>query len=320
MLKLPDNLGINFGVNPVDRVLPVLAVENIGSTLQELNARATQFVKGQEYVAHVLSKVDDKAYLVKVDNAVLKMELGNAAQTGQTLQLRYMQDSPVPTFLLAPTIAKSTESTTQLSPAATLLGQYLKEAESSGVSNRYEATAVVTHSPKNPPVIAQDLKQTISNSGLFYESHLNEAVQGQRPMAALIQEPQNQHNTQIASLMAQQLATMENQRISWHGEVWPGQKMDWDIHFQDRQSAEEGAHQESFNEESRPVSSELTLHLPNLGSVTARLNVADGHMRINISAQQASTLDLLKGDSHSLAKSIKDNGLKLDALTVVLDE
>ena len=318
MLKLPDNLGINAGVNPVDRILPVLAVEKIASPLQELNARVTQFIKGQEYIAQVMTKVDDKAYLVKVDNAILRMELGNAAKSGQTLLLRYMQDSPVPTFLLAPSIPKSTESNTKLSSAATLLGQYLKDAENSGVSTRHEATAVVTHSPKNPQIIAQDLKQSIGNSGLFYESHLNEMVQGQRSLAAVMQEPQNQNGVQIANLMSQQLAALENQRISWHGEVWPGQKMDWDVNLPDRSpSKDTDAQHES---EDRAITSKITLHLPNLGKVTAKLNLADGRMRINIFAEQVATMDTLKVESGNLSQAMTLNGLKLDALTVSRDE
>ncbi len=315
MLKLPDNLGINSGIDPVARVLPVLAVDSVGSALQELSDRATQFVKGQEYLAQVVSKVDDKTYLVKVENTVLKMELGTAAQAGQGLSLRYMQDSPVPTFFLNPSLPKIPESTAELSSAATLIRQYLKEAESTGVSGRHEVNAVVTHAPKDPQIIAQDLKQAISNSGLFYESHLNEMMQGHRSIASLMQEPQNQSGAQVASLISHQLSTLEHQRISWHGEVWSGQKMDWDVYLQDQQPPEDDQ-QQTQPEESRPVASEITLHLPNLGKVTAKLNLAGGRMRIDILAEQAPTLDMLKSQTRSLTQAITNNGLQLDALTV----
>lgn len=314
MLKLPDNLSIGTAVNPVARVLPVLATDNIGSAMQELNARAFSFVKGQEYLAQVMTKLDDKAYLVKVDQTMLKMELGTEARAGQTLLLRYMQDSPIPTFLLAPPTAKSSGAATELSPAAQLIGRYLKEAESAGASTRHEATSVVTHSPKNPQLMAQDLRQALSNSGLFYESHLNAMMQGQRTVAALMQEPQNHHNAQIATLMAQQLAVLDNQRLSWHGEVWPGQKMDWDVHLQERPNAEEFEQQDL--DESRLFASEITLHLPNLGKVTAKLSLVGEHVRINILAEQTATLDTLKNKSDHLTQAMTDSGLQLDALTV----
>lgn len=320
MLKLPDNLSFNSGVNPVDRTLQVLSVERVSSPLHELQARAMQFVKGQEYIAQVMAKVDDKAYLVKVDNALLKMNLGNAAQTGQTMLLRYMQDSPVPTFLLSQNLQKTPETDTKLSSAATLLGKYLKEAESSGSVLRTHTPGVVTQTPHNAQIVAQDLRQAISRSGLFYESHLHEIVQGQRAPASVMQEPQNQPGTQIAQLMAQQLAAMENQRITWHGEIWPGQKMDWDVNLHDQPDSESRNGQEAREGDFAPVSSEITLHLPNLGKVTAKLHIAGGSLRINLLAEQAATLGVLKSESKALSNALSGSGLKLDELTVTPDE
>ncbi len=118
MLKLPDNLSISPGPVPVGRVIPVLAVDNIGATLQELNARATQFVIGREYTAQVVSKVDDRAYLVKVDNAVLKMELGDTAQAGQSINLRYIKDGPAPTFFFMPQVTAPAEGSPEISQGA----------------------------------------------------------------------------------------------------------------------------------------------------------------------------------------------------------
>lgn len=395
ILKQPALEGLNAGINPVARVMQVLAVERIGSNAQQLGDRATQFVKGQEYIAQVLSKVGGSTYNVQVDGAILKLDLGTAAQAGQTLQLRYlqdsptrtfvlgqssgidpktaqlvrgqeylgqvlsrlgdttysvkvdaggpngivlkmelgsaaqagqkltlryMQDSPVPTFFLSQTPAKNDGTSTILSPAASLIGQYLQKAEGEGVSARFEATSVVTHSPKNPQVMAQDLRQAVSSSGLFYESHLGEMVQGNRTLAAVMQEPQNQANSPVAALMAQQLAILENQRMSWHGEVWPGQKMEWDVYLQQRDAAGEDSQQAAEADEQRPISSELTLHLPYLGTVSARLTLADGRMRISILAEKAETLTALTSQRQSLAEAITNNGQQLDALMVARHE
>ena len=333
MLNKPDILGNKISINPVSRIMPVLAVDSIGSTAQELGDRATQFVKGQEYFAHVLSKVGDATYNVKVvggdlkgvilKDIALKMELGSAAQAGQTLLLRYMHDSPVPTFLLVPTPTNIAGSSSDISPAAHLIGQYLKQAEGDGVSTRFKATAVVTHAPNNSQVMAHDLKHALSNSGLFYESHLSDFVQGNQTLAAIRQEPQNQISLPIAALMSQQLAILENQRMAWHGEVWPGQKMDWDVYLQQRDTAGEDSQWSSNgsqDDETRPIFSEMTLHFPHLGKVSARLSLVDGRMRINILAEQSQTLDILKNKSQSLAEAIVKNGQQLDALTVVRHE
>jgi len=318
MLKLPDNLSISPGPVPVGRVIPVLAVDNIGATLQELNARATQFVIGREYTAQVVSKVDDRAYLVKVDNAVLKMELGDTAQAGQSINLRYIKDGPAPTFFFMPPVTAPAEGLPEISQGARLIGQYLQEAEKNQVSNKYEAAAIVTHSPKEPLAVAHGLKQAISNSGLFYESHLNEMLQGGRSVAAIMQEPQNQHQTlsQIAALTSQQLAVLEQNRINWHGEVWPGQMMDWDVYAEPRDK-ERGETADVQREDSeRPVVSEVRLDFPSLGVVAAKLTIINGYVSINLRAEQDATMDELRNKSRALTQAINSTGLKLDGLII----
>lgn len=329
MLKLPDIAG----VNPVSRVMPLLVVESIGSIAQELGDRATQLVKGQAYFAHVLAKVSDTTYTVKVEGTdikgealkdiVLKMDLGNTAKAGQTLSLRYMHSDPVTTFLLTPPPSNIAGSTTEISAAANLIGNLLKQAESEGVPSRLQAVDVITQSPNNPKVMAQDLKHAVSSSGLFYESHLSDLLQGNQTLAALKQEPQNQLNPPIAGLMSQQLAVLENQRMSWQGEVWPGQAMNWDVYLQPENVTDEGdqAQANAGNAgEDRPISSEMTLHLPNLGTVSAKLILIDGRMRINIIADQSTTLETLRNQRRSLAEAITKNGQQLDTLTVVSHE
>jgi hypothetical protein len=374
MLKQPDITGIN----PVSRVMPVLVVESIGSTAQELGDRATQFVKGQEYFARVLSNVGGTTFAVKVDglglkgtdikaidpkatdsqttdtktidtkstdvkssnlnntnlkstdnkgssptDVLLKMDLGASAKTGQTISLRYIHSDPVPTFLLTPAPTNVAGSTADISAAASLIGNYLKQAESDGVSTRLQATAVVTHAPGNAQAMAQDLKHAVSSSGLFYESHLSELLQSNQTLVAIKQEPQNQNGSNLAALMSQQLAVLENQRMSWHGEVWPGQNMNWDVYLQPRDVIDDDGTWSSNTsqvDEDRPISSEMTLHLPHLGTVFAKLTLIDGRMRINIQADQLETLDALKNQRQSLAEAIVKNGQQLDALTVVQNE
>lgn len=328
ILKQSDNAS----VQPVARIMPVLAVENIGSVVQELGDRATQFVKGQAYFAHIISKINDTAYSVKVDVAdpkngltqevILKMELGSAVKAGQTILLRHLHNSPVPTFLLAPPLSSSASntagSTTDISSTASLIGQTLKQAESDGVSSRFQATAVVTHSPNNAHVVAHDLRKAVTGSGLFYESHLSDLVTGNQTLAAIKQEPQNQSNSPLTALMSQQLAILEHQRMSWHGEVWPGQNMDWDIYQESRNQDESDQWlSEPQAAEDRPISSELTLHLPHLGKVSAKIILVDGRMRINILADQPQTLEMLNQQRLGLAEAIERNGQQLDALTLI---
>jgi len=320
-IKPPDNIA----VYPVGRIVPVLATDSIASNTQSVAARAMQLVLGREYFAQVLAKVGDSSYQVKVDTGglegvILKMELGASVQAGQTLLLRYMQHNPVPTFLLAAN-SSTAGSTTDLSSAAKLIGQYLQTAAAAGVSSRHEASSVVSLNPNNPQLLAQDLKQALSGSGLFYESHLSGLLQTKESLASIRQEPQNQAGTPIAALLSQQLAILENQRIAWQAEVWPGQKMDLDVYLQPQVDKEAQQPQAALAAvEARAISSELTMHLPQLGAVTARISINAGRMRVNIIAEEPAALALLRSGRQSLAEAISRNGQQLDALTVMHHE
>jgi Flagellar hook-length control protein FliK len=317
------------GINPITKVSPVLAVDPVASLIQELDNKPQQYVKGKEYQAQVLSKLGDGTYAVKIklDNeakdALIKIDLaksdaGIAAKPGQTLMLRYLHANPVPTFLSVSKVNIPTGSTTDISATAKFIGNILNQASNDGVTARYEASAIVTQLPNNAQIVAHDLKQAIKTSGLFYESHLNNLVNNNHTLSAIKQEPQNQANVQLTSLVSQQLTILENQHISWQGQVWSGQKMDLDVYF--KKDTEESKQQQLFAQQEivqkRPIYSEMTLHLPSLGKVTAKLSLSDGRMRIGLLAEQGQAMSILKDHKQALAKSIEKNGQQLDALTV----
>jgi hypothetical protein len=324
-----NKVEIANGINPISKVSPVLAVDPVASLIQSVNDNAQQFVKGNEYQAQVLSKLEDGTYAVKVklDNeakdTLIKIDLaksdtGITAKPGQTLMLRYLYTNPVPTFLSLSTVNIPTGSKTDISATAQLIGKILNQATNDGVSARYEASAIVTQLPNNSHIVAQDLKQAIKTSGLFYESHLNNLVNNNHTLTAIKQEPQNQANVQLTNLVSQQLTVLENQHISWQGQVWSGQKMDLDVYF--KNDSEEFKQQQFLAQqeavENRPIYSEMTLHLPTLGKVTAKLSLSDGRMRIGLFAEQGQAISILKDHKQTLAKSIEKNGQQLDALTV----
>ena len=324
-LHLPDIVS----VQPVAKIMPVLALDNIGSVPQEIGDRARQFVKGQDYFAHVLAKVGDNTYQVSIESSkdnsagvkaealkalLVEMALGTSAKVGQKLLLRLMNNSPLPTFMQVANPSHATENVADISTAANLIAQSLKQAEREGQTTRLQATSVVTQHPNQPQRMAHDLKQAISQSGLFYESHLNHLVSGQQSLSAIQQEPQNQNGTQSASLMSQQLAVLEHQRIAWQGEVWPGQPMSWDIY---QTPNEQNAPWASTPEgEDKTIASELTLHLPNLGKVSAKISISNGQMRIHLAAEQSQTLHTLSEQKQALLSAITKNGQQLDVFTL----
>ena len=108
--------------------------------------------------------------------------------------------------------------------------------------------------------------------------------------------------------------------MSWHGEAWPGQKMDWDVYqHQSQSNGNQLTNKQQENKDSA-IFSDITLHFPHLGKVSARISLADGRMRVNILAEQPDTLDMLSAKRLSLAEAIGKNGQQLDSLTVTRHE
>lgn len=214
-------------------------------------------------------------------------------------------------------LLKKLVSTADVSATAQFINQSLKQAEAAGVAGKYMATSVLTQTPTLANVVSQQLKMAISNSGLFYESHLQEFVEGHRSLAELKQEPQNKLHSLMQSLLPQQLHILEHQRLSWHGEVWANQRMDWDIYIQNQQNKEHPSY--ANEDEQAAIASDLTLHLPHLGKVTAKISLRDGRMRIAFLAEQENALRLLKEKSPALASAFESNGQRLESLTLTRD-
>ena len=117
---------------------------------------------------------------------------------------------------------------------------------------RDRANGVVTQQPQNPQQLSLDLKNALQRSGLFLESHLAEVVAGKRTIESMRPELQNlannTPNTVLNTLPAQQLAALEHQRLSWHGEIWQNQTMDWDVTFDEpREHAEQSGQDETLS-------------------------------------------------------------------------
>ncbi|MCB5188012.1 flagellar hook-length control protein FliK [Methylobacillus caricis] len=331
------------GIAPLARVTPVLATEEIANTNQDQNFRAGQLVKGQSYFAQVVSRLQPGVFQVDVQGTSFKMELGQQANIGQQMMLRYVQDNPVPTFRMLGQSAGQAEAlvakplnsplatpllqgsandgvTTALSAGARILSQQLAQAANGETSQTVAAQTVLTHAPQMPRILAHDLQRAIVNSGLFYESHLEQFAANKLPLSVIMQEPQNQPGAAAESMINKQLAVLENQRFQWQGEIWPGQKMDWQVQLHEERLDADGHASNTDNSEDAPVSSNLKLELPGLGNVTANIFVHEGHLRVRIAAGDADAVATMQSALPALAEALTTQGQVLDVLTVVQDE
>ena len=153
-----------------------------------------QWTPGQRLPAHVLASLPNGRFEVKVGDQVLDLNLPRNTQPGATLDLTYVSSSPRLTFALTRDLSTALPANSQvaLSDAAKFLGSLLQKGavEPGQAQQTARLAPVVAAPPAAAADFAQSLKQAVAQSGLFYESHQVQWLNGQRPLSALLQEPQ----------------------------------------------------------------------------------------------------------------------------------
>ena len=210
-------------------------------------------------------------------------------------------------------MAGQTASQVDLSNPAKQLQRWLSSSMFQQQATALHAHTIVSHSPQKPQVLAQDLKHALDSSGLFYESHLKDATLGSRPWHQLLQEPQNKPNFLPPEMVAQQLQVLEQQRLVWHGEIWPGQTMQWEI--SERESSAHSADDPTLN----AIQSNLKLKLPRLGEVSVRITMVNGRFAIRVQPEESVALTTLQSARSQLAVSLQSAGLTLESLQIASD-
>lgn len=302
-------------IKEVGKILPVLGVENVGSSTQERASNARNFLVGHVYQAKVLEKVG-QFDLVKVDNQVLKMQLGDSGKLGATLALKFLQANPTPTFSLNQAHTFGQEAKTHLSQTGQLIGKLLQQAQAQGVTARYQADGVVTNNPMFVAQFANDLKQAIRQSGLFYESHLQALSEGDGVLESLKQEPHNAQRQPLTTIVSQQLSLLDTQKFAWSGEVWAGQQMQLDVVPNVTRNTEDENAEEEGTGEDAPIQSTLALSLPKLGDVKAVINLRDGKLQVQLLAKEKATRESMQLKRQALNHALSANGQSVESLTV----
>ncbi|MFM9913481.1 MAG: flagellar hook-length control protein FliK [Methylophilaceae bacterium] len=167
-----------------------------------------QLVPGQKVPAFVLASLPNGRFQVQVEDSTLDMNLPRGTQVGDNIELVYVSDKPKPTFTLLSDLVKtgpqSPSNTVNLSQTGklvtTLLQQLPQQTTAQAATTGNAANAATTALTNTAPIIpgappateqfASVLRDAVSQSGLFYESHQAQWATGQRSLETLLQEPQ----------------------------------------------------------------------------------------------------------------------------------
>ncbi len=396
-----------------------------------------QWTPGQQIPAHVLSSLPNGRFQVQVGDQMLDLNLPHNTQPGETVQLTYVSNSPRLTFALLRDVASSASpnEAVALSSTAKFIGNLMQgqmaRPAPGGAAGEITMPLVLAAAPAETVAFAQALRASVSQSGLFYEAHQVEWLNGERSQASLRMEPQGQlapllqpapsapelpqpqpltqlelvsieqvlfqpvspqqqpepaqmqasgsaqqlpeamplHSTepfqqpsllpqlssqhpldsaaqshtdiftaatllpsslhamgipgrlstveggvhpQAVPLVQQQLQTLDSRQVTWQGQVWPGQVMHWTI------NEDQSRHGQSGQGEDTAASwhTRLSLQLPNLGGVSAKLAFVNGAVQLDISAKNSISVAMMRQRQTDLAERFAGSGLQLSGVTI----
>jgi hypothetical protein len=342
-------------VKAVGPAEPVSRAEPVADTRQEAFRRTLAAMIGKSTYAEVLSRLNDGSFLVKVAGTQARMQMPAGVAAGDTVPMTVLAASPRPTFQIGggpvvqaawdfaagaadlrtgqatragpaplpgatPAATESPSGTASLSAAARIIASVLHAVEGAPATATLRGTApLVGATPPPPAQLAQHLEQLISQSGLFYESHVAEWAEGKRSLPELAREPQMRatpgvpaHDPETAGMINMQLASHEQARVAWHGELGAGQPLEWELH-RDAPDQPGGRDDDGAAPAWR---SGLRLRLPLLGEIAATVVIAGDQLHIGLEAGSDDGCGALRAHAPALASALEAAGIALDTLQI----
>lgn len=125
-------------------------------------------------------------------------------------------------------------------------------------------------------------------------------------------KPASVVDANAAQMIRMQLDTLEQRKVVWQGEFWPGQKLEWEV----EDKTPRKRHSESVPAAERSWQSVLRVNLPLLGPVTATMRLAGENVQVQIGAGNEDAMSLLRQFGPELASALETAGARLDFFTV----
>jgi hypothetical protein len=237
-----------------------------------------------------------------------------------------------------------------LSMTGKLINQLVQAAPQQATLATISKVPLVNTPEVDSGALAKALQSGVSTSGVFYESHLLQWAEGTLNAETLGKEPQanfpvqskpvltdpnaapnaaltnNQEKTNLIAardtsnatlslpkeaipIIQQQLQTLEQQRFVWQGELWPGQTMQWEV-------SRDSAGQEKNQQQEPTWQSAVHFELPELGAISAQLQLTGAQLRLTVNTPNAATASRLQSHANELTDALDNAGTKLEALLI----
>lgn len=305
--------------------------------VQPVGRAAAVSLADLEIGTHVSALIElvraDGSARARIDGQMVDLRLPFNARAGDQIALRVAAREPQLRFVLEHEPEPAARGTS-LSETARFITALLAESEKLPVTATPVAgTPLLDSAPVEARAIAIALKSALADSGIFYESHQAQWVEEERPLAALLREPQSQlepldttagsdsmpagtpqlkelpvHRDAL-NMVRQQLETLETQQLVWQGTLWPGQPIEWQV-GEDRSQARDSS-------DEREWQSRVKLTLPRLGGIDAALSVSSHGVRVNLRAADADSAAMLEQNRPALREALVKAGVQPLGIGVV---
>lgn len=204
---IPSDVASRLQVSADAALRPVAQTQEIADKLSGL-------IAGQKVMAEIQAMLPNGTYRAMINQRSITLALPFSAKSGDALELQVTENDGKLAFAVLSRPDGGAGKTGAESASATLsrTGQLISNLfAGAGRAQNNGAAAVPLNGNQpiagTPPGSAQDLlpllKQAITQSGMFYESHQAEWVEGRFPKAALLQEPQGKLSSPAAFAAAQ---------------------------------------------------------------------------------------------------------------------
>lgn len=169
----------------------VLPQKSLPTTTAEVALKTAQFELGQKLQGIVQDQIAPNVFKVNVAGQLIQMQLPASIRSGDTVGLQVIGIQPRLTFSMVNS-ANPLSTPEQLGSMARLLSSLSQQApEKAFVRAAQSAPLWDKPQPPEAKLLSGLLHEALSNSGLFYESHQAQWLEGTRSTAQLLHEPQN---------------------------------------------------------------------------------------------------------------------------------
>lgn len=127
---------------------------------------------------------------------------------------------------------------------------------------------------------------------------------------SLLGKQQDIAGNEGVKLISLQLDTLEQRRIMWQGELFPGQPLEWEISDDTpEQKTDQAEPEKTWN-------STVRFSLPSLGSVSATIRLTGDHVQVKVNTANEEVATTLRNHGKLLADALDSAGSTLDSLLI----